>query len=942
METDILIAVLSEHSVFGWKFNVYSAQVYPGKVQCMHIRGVPNRMEEEKRGASAELLRLISLVNEISDRELMRAYSKTQSTVAFKNEMSASLFEKIVRPRIETANRKITEIIHQTGIPVFIRKERSGYMLYEHDRIFLLPSPTHCVFRFVKDSGSLRYSISLTNDGKAFPLNGRRNIVISEKPCILLTDRSIHRIEDIEAKKIAPFFTKEYVQVPPHSEEIYLKSFVCKMLVKYETHIEGIPVRELQPAKKACLSLEKDLNMNLTLILSFRYGDDDRVYPDTSKRKTARLEKENGSPVICWHTRDIEWETGLVDTLLREGLMRKGTHHFYAEDASDSCCLLEWINRKQDVLNRDFVVESQLETPYFTGAVSLQASYEEKPDWFDVHMMVAIGRYQFPLSHFRKHILNGKREFILPDNTVFILPREWFEKYTELFLFGREENTRIKLKKMHVQTLELAMHESLTESGFNALRNYLQASAERSLPAHLSTLLRPYQREGFYWLEHLYRHGFGGCLADDMGLGKTIQTIALLQYIYDTAKKEMETDVSPDGQLSLFATPQSRLTASLVVAPLSLLHNWHSELKRFAPQLRTMIYAGNSRQRTQDITRTFKHCQVVITSYGTVRNDIAYLRDYPFQVVILDESQYVKNAESQSCQAVMQLSAVQRLALTGTPIENSLDDLWTQFNFINEGFLGSYASFRKHYIQPVVKEKDEQQEARLRKIIAPFLLRRTKEEVTPDLPPLQQETIYCDMTETQETLYDTEKNRIRNVLWEITEAPDRKDRFMAIEGLNRLRQIANHPRLIFPDYAEDSGKFEQIVLAFESLRASGHKVLVFSSYVRHLRLLAGKFDAEGWRYAMLTGEMTGREREDAIRHFMDNAQVHCFFISLKAGGVGLNLTAADYVFIVDPWWNPAAEMQALSRAHRIGQDKPVIAYRFISTNTVEEKIRSLQ
>ncbi|MDR0757046.1 MAG: DEAD/DEAH box helicase family protein, partial [Tannerella sp.] len=818
MDTDILIAALSEHSIFGWKFNVYSARVCPGKVKRMQILGVPDRAEEEKRGVSAALLRLISLVNDISDRELLKAYSRTQSTATFKNELSASLFERIVRPRIETANCKITEIIRQTDIPVFIRKELSGNMLYEHDRIFLLPSPTRCVFRFVKDSDGLRYSISLTNDGKAIPLNGRYNIVISEKPGILLTDRNIHCIEDIEAKKLAPFFTKEYVRVPPHSEDIYLRNFVCKILVKYETHIEGIPVRERQPAKKACLAIEKGLDLNLALVLSFRYGDDDRFCPDSPKRKSAKLEKENGSPAIYWYARDMDWEAGIVDELLREGLTRKGTRRFYAEDASDSYRLLEWLNRKQDILSRDFVVESQSNITYFTGAVSLRASYEEKTDWFDVHMTVAIGRYQFPLSHFRKHILNGKREFVLPDNSIFILPGEWFEKYTELFLFGREEHALIRLKKIHVQTLALAMRDTLPESDLNRLGNYLQPSADRpALPARLYTLLRPYQREGFYWLERLRRHGFGGCLADDMGLGKTIQTIALLQHIYGAP--ETDTCVSADGQLSLFATPQSHLTASLVVAPLSLLHNWHNELKRFAPQLHTMIYAGNSRQRTKDIASVFKNCQVVITSYGTVRNDIACLRDYLFQALILDESQYIKNPESQSYQAVMQLSAVQRLALTGTPVENSLDDLWAQFNFINKGLLGSYASFRERCIQPVVRDKDEQQEARLKKIIAPFLLRRTREEVTPDLPPLQQETIYCDMTDAQEAVYGTEKNRIRNTVWETMDTPDRKNRFIALEGLNRLRQIASHPRLIFPDYAEDSGKFEQIILAFESLQA---------------------------------------------------------------------------------------------------------------------------
>ncbi|MDR2042137.1 MAG: DEAD/DEAH box helicase family protein, partial [Tannerella sp.] len=734
MKTDILIVTLSEHSLFGWKFNVYSASVCPGRVKCLQILGVPNRAEEEKCGTPVELLRLISLVNEISDRELMKAYSKTQSTAAFKKEMSISLLERIIRPRIETANRQIADIIRQTNIPLFIRKELSGIMLYEHDRIILLPSPTRCVFRFVKDSGGLRYSISLTNDGKAIHLNGKRNAIISEKPGLLLTDRTVHSLEAIDAKRLVPFFTKDCVRVPPHSEEAYLRTFVCKMLAEYEALVEGIPVRKQQPAQKACLSLEMDLDMNLMLVLSFRYGDD-RFYPDSPERVTVKVEKENGSPVICRYARDMDWETGMADRLLREGLTRKGTHHFYVQDASDSYRLLEWLGRKQDLLSRDFMVEPQQEVTYFTGAVSMQVSYEEKPDWFDVNLTVAVGRYQFPLCHFRKHILSGKREFILPDQSVFMLPGEWFEKYTELFLFGREENTRIRLKKMHLQTLDLAIRGVLQESDLDTLGYYLQAPANRpALPAHLSAILRPYQREGFYWLERLYRHGFGGCLADDMGLGKTIQTIALLQYIHASPEAEAETNPSPGSQLPLFAMPPSCLPASLVVAPLSLLHNWYNELKRFAPQLRTMIYAGNNRLRTKDIHAAFKPYQVIITSYGTVRNDIAYLRNYPFQVLALDESQYVKNAESQSYQAVMQLSAVQKLALTGTPIENSLDDLWAQFNFINEGLLGSYTSFRKRFIQPAVKEKDEQQAARIRKIIAPFLLRRTKEEVTPDLP----------------------------------------------------------------------------------------------------------------------------------------------------------------------------------------------------------------
>jgi SNF2 family DNA or RNA helicase len=309
-------------------------------------------------------------------------------------------------------------------------------------------------------------------------------------------------------------------------------------------------------------------------------------------------------------------------------------------------------------------------------------------------------------------------------------------------------------------------------------------------------------------------------------------------------------------------------------------------------------------------------------------------------MAMLDESQYIKNPSSLSYQSVKLLKAGHKMVLTGTPVENSLEDLWAQFHFINEGLLGSFSSFKKEFTHKIVREKNEERENSLRRMIAPFILRRTKREVTPELPPLLLEVVYCDMTDEQLDIYRTEKNLIRNILLAAKENPERQNTFIALEGLNRLRQLANHPQMIDPEYTGSSGKFEQILLFFESLKASGHKVLIFSSYVKHLNLIARKFDRHGWKYAMLTGETIRREEE--IQRFTDREDVHCFFISLKAGSTGLNLTAADYVFIIDPWWNPAAEMQAFSRAHRIGQDKPVIVYRFISTETVEEKILHLQ
>jgi len=289
-------------------------------------------------------------------------------------------------------------------------------------------------------------------------------------------------------------------------------------------------------------------------------------------------------------------------------------------------------------------------------------------------------------------------------------------------------------------------------------------------------------------------------------------------------------------------------------------------------------------------------------------------------------------------ESVNKLFASHRLILTGTPIENSLTDLWAQFNFINPGVLGAISFFKKNYVQQI-KEKNNNAVEALQQLIQPFFLRRTKEEVAHDLPSLSEEIVFCNMTEAQQEIYDREKNRIRNALLENKENA-KKYPFIALQGLTRLRLLSNHPVLVDADYQEDSGKFDQIILCFESLRASSHKVLIFSSFVKYLRILAGRFDREGWNYAMLTGKTSDREAE--INKFIRNDDVNCFFITLKAGGLGLNLTAADYVFILDPWWNPAVEKQALSRAHRIGQDKNVIVYRFISSDTIEEKIMRLQ
>jgi SNF2 family DNA or RNA helicase len=447
--------------------------------------------------------------------------------------------------------------------------------------------------------------------------------------------------------------------------------------------------------------------------------------------------------------------------------------------------------------------------------------------------------------------------------------------------------------------------------------------------------MRQYQSEGLNWLAFLQSAGLGGCLADDMGLGKTVQTLALLQYNKENHIPSVQ--AGNKEQLSLFGEEASILT-SLIIVPASLIYNWEKEIKRFAPGMTVCSHKGIQRKKSSE---KFADYDIVLSSYHTVRQDIDSISLFNFHYIILDESQLIKNPGSALYRTMIRLRSDFKLVLTGTPVENSLTDLWSQLNFVNPGLLGDLAFFRKEFAKPIEKEGDDEKEFNLRKIIKPFILRRTKEMVARDLPPMTEQTVFCDMTEEQFRIYDEEKSSVRNsILKSIESEGVEKSAIVVLQGLMRLRQISNHPVMTFEDYTAGSGKFETVLQDIESVISEGHKILVFSSFVKHLSLYADALKERRMGFAMLTGASTNRER--IVNSFQNDPLNRIFLISLKAGGVGLNLTAADYVFILDPWWNPASEMQAMNRAHRIGQDKSVFIYRYITTNSIEEKIIRLQ
>ena len=434
-------------------------------------------------------------------------------------------------------------------------------------------------------------------------------------------------------------------------------------------------------------------------------------------------------------------------------------------------------------------------------------------------------------------------------------------------------------------------------------------------PSLFTGTLRPYQREGLGWLLFLQRFGFGGCLADDMGLGKTVMVLALL-----AARRTAASGPRP----------------SLVVAPSSVVFNWREEARRFTPELRVLEYTGGGREAMRSV---FGEHDVVLTTYGTIRRDAAVLSAERFDYVILDEAQAIKNASSQSARAARVLNAQHHLALSGTPIENHLGELWSIFEFLNPGLLGSATAFQR---LSTADRLDAETLALLSRGLRPFILRRTKEQVASDLPERTEQTLYCELEPPQRAAYDELRMHYRRSLLEGTNGGGfGRVKLQVLEALLRLRQAACHPGLIDRRRMSDgSAKLEVLLPRIAESIEEGHKTLVFSQFTSFLDIVRQRLDAAAIGYEYLDGRT--RDREARVARFQTDPECRLFLISLKAGGLGLNLTAAEYVFLLDPWWNPAVEAQAIDRAHRIGQSRHVFAYRLIARDTVEERVVELQ
>ncbi|MFO1489792.1 MAG: DEAD/DEAH box helicase [Kiritimatiellia bacterium] len=550
-------------------------------------------------------------------------------------------------------------------------------------------------------------------------------------------------------------------------------------------------------------------------------------------------------------------------------------------------------------------------------------------DWFDLNGSVMFDEFKVGLPDLLSAMRKNEGWVTLADGSRGLLPQDWLKKLGGLLHLGsQEKNGVIRFKNSQAILLDalLAAQPRVdVDAAFSAVRTRLRdfpAIGPADPPGTFTGTLRAYQREGLGWLEFLAEYGFGGCLADDMGLGKTVQVLARLA---GRAELRRKTSIPAD----------QRPGPSIVVAPRSLMFNWMAEAVRFCPDLRVLDWSGSDRPRDPD---AFEKADLILTTYGVLRSDAAFLSTIPFDYAILDESQAIKNDKTASAKAARLLQAGHRLAMSGTPIENHLGELWSLFEYLNPGLLGSSGKFDK------LQAGEGAADARLLlgQALRPFILRRTKEQVATELPARTENTLYCELEGRQRKDYDELRAFYRAKLLGKTGGEDLRGMTMnVLEALLRLRQTACHPGLIDPERGrEECAKFELLLPRLQEVIEEGHKVLVFSQFTSLLALLKPLLDKAGIVHEYLDGQT--KDRQACVDRFQSDPAIHVFLISLKAGGVGLNLTAADYVFLLDPWWNPASEAQAIDRAHRIGQVRHVMAYRVIAKNTIEERVLELQ
>lgn len=643
-----------------------------------------------------------------------------------------------------------------------------------------------------------------------------------------------------------------------------------------------------------------------------------------------------------YSTRDLAAEHAAQSELRRAGFIGPDTQGRYQLTGQNQ--VLAFFARVYPRLKQswDVTLEERLERSTAQKLEWIEPRFQVTPSgerWFDLDVSFAASSGErFSAAEMQRLVLSGQSHARLKNGKLALIDTGAVEELQEVLLdcAPEQHSAGYRLRNNQAGFLDATLRRELGWR-LEAPPQWRERAARQSGEAHLETpaleeldaVLREYQKRGVAWLWFLRENQFGGILADEMGLGKTLQTLAYLQVAVRAAKR------------AACAGGSSVRLPSLVICPTSLVFNWEAEARKFTPELAVLAVSGSQRSA---LFERIPDADLVVTSYALMRRDADFYKDFEFDTVILDEAQHIKNRQTQNAQAVKAVRAQHRIVLTGTPLENSVLDLWSIFDFLMPGYLGTAADFRERYELPVARERNSEAQARLARRVRPFLLRRLKRDVAQDLPERIEQVSYCDLTDDQRAAYQQilEISR-REVLEQAGAQGTAKSRMAVLNALLRLRQICCDLRLLKLEGvnpATASGKLDLFGELLEEVLDGGHRVLVFSQFVQMLALLKERLSSEGIGYCYLDGATSNRA--EVVQQFQSSASIPVFLISLKAGGVGLNLTGADTVIHFDPWWNPAVEAQATGRAHRIGQTRVVTSYKLITRGTVEEKILNLQ
>ena len=749
------------------------------------------------------------------------------------------------------------------------------------------------------------------------------------------TGDGLYLTDSLQQLNVITLLTKKQDNLLIHTSKF--DEFKKQLLTKLEdkvavdyTHIESAtPVQLKQQGfdkDTERIIYLSDFGSHVMIIPVMRYGE---VEISVRTKKQIYSVDAKGKEFKVW--RDDAGEIDFTALLVKqhpyfEEQLENDLHYFYLHKKRflDEDWFLavfeEWQQQKITILGFNELEGNKLNP----NKIKISIKVISGINWFNALVDVRFGKKRAALKQIYRAVKNKTKYVQLDDGTQGILPADWIEKFTGYFNSGEiADDEMLQIPKSNFTVIEQLFEDAmLDEKVKDEISIYHQKLAgfdsvkAVELPAAFKGSLRPYQQQGLNWLNFMDDFNFGACLADDMGLGKTIQIIAFI----------------------LLQRTKSTHNTNLIVVPTTLIYNWQLELEKFAPSIRVHTIYGADRIKNTD---EFNKFEVVLTSYGTLLADIVFLKDFAFNYVILDESQQIKNPESQRYKAVRLLKSRNKIILTGTPVENNTFDLYGQLSFACPGLLGGKQYFKEIYSVPIDQFKSYKRAAELQQKIKPFILRRTKQQVAADLPEKTEMILHCEMSAQQRNIYDTYEKEFRDYISATDGDVLKKSSMHVLKGITMLRQICDSPLLIkgekMPGNA--SSKIDTLIEQIEG-KMGQHKILVFSQFVEMLNLVKKELLSRGIGHVVLTGKT--RNRQGVIENFQTNPDVRVFLISLKAGGTGLNLTEADYVYLIDPWWNPAVENQAIDRCHRIGQDKNIVAVRMICPGTIEEKIMVLQ